>query len=455
MPNVVFDKTSDVTATLTINVSKDELDQKLKAELNKARKTANLKGFRKGKAPLSTLRKMMGNDLLSQIMDREINESLFGYIDENKVEVIFSPMPAKEQELVDIDAKNVQDVALVYDLALRPEFELKVPGKTFDKFVLLTDDDFIDERVSDLRKQLGESKEVEKGIQDNDVVTVTFTQLDEAGKPVEGGITNETKLFTDSLEDKLKEELTGKDVGFETKVDPTKVEKSSTDTYVKKYLLGLDGEEAEMPAGEFQLKVEGITRVSPAELDEEFFKKFDPSGEVTDEAGLRKRIQEDNAAGFNKQGDSMLDFQIQKELVENTKMELPTEFLKRVNEDQEQSLERFERGIRWMMIRNEYAKQHELQVTQEDISEAAASQLIGMMGGQRPEWLNDEFIDNYAARMMEDEKQRDELIYRTLETKIMESLRGEVKTKDIAITADDFNEKIKEFNEEFKESEEE
>jgi trigger factor len=453
MPNVAFEKQSDVNAQVIINLSKEELETKLKEELKKAQKTANMKGFRKGKAPMSTLRKMMGNEMLGRILDQEINESLYGYIDENKLEIIFSPMPAEQQELLDIDAKRVSDVTFAYDLALRPTFEIKLPATELDKFVLKTDDEFIEERLTGLRKQLGETKEVENDIQKNDVLNVVFTELAKVN-PKKDGVTNETKLFLDGLTEALQEELLGKDAGYTTDVDIYEVEKQSNETYVRKYLMGLE-DEAQEVGRKFRLQVVDISRNVPAELDEDFFKKFDPSGEITDEEALRVQIVEDNASGFNRQGESMLEFQIQKELVEGSEIELPTDFMQRLNAEQDQNYERFERGVRWMLIRSQYAKEKDLEVTDGDIRSAAADQLIGMMGGQRPEWLNDGFVDNYAARVMEDEKQRDELIYRTLETKIMASLREEVKTKEIGIDADAFNEKIQEFNKEFGADEEE
>lgn len=453
MPNVAFEKQSDVNAQLIINLSKEELETKLKEELKKAQKTANMKGFRKGKAPMSTLRKMMGNEMLGRILDQEINEALYGYIDENELEIIFSPMPAAQQELLDIDAKRVSDVTFAYDLALRPTFEIKMPTTELDKFVLKTDDKFIEERLTGLRKQLGETMEVDSDIQKNDVLNVSFVELDENG-PKENGVNNETKLFFDGLTEALQEKLLGKDAGYTTEVDIYEVEKNDNETYVRKYLLELEDEAQEF-GRKFRMLVIDISRNVPAELDEDFFEKFDPSGEITDEEALRAQIVKDNASGFNRQGESMLDFLIQKELVEGTEIELPTDFMQRLNAEQNQNYERFERGVRWMMIRSQYIKDKDLELTEGDIRSAAAEQLIGMMGGQRPAWLNDEFVDNYAARVMEDEKQRDELIYRTLETKIMASLREEVKTKEIQIDADAFNEKIQEFNKEFGADEEE
>lgn len=453
MPNVAFEKLNNVTANLTVTLTKEELENQLNAELKKAQKTAKMRGFRPGKTPMSTIRKMMGPELFGRILDKEINEALFGYIEDNKVDIIFSPLPAENQDQIDVNAMNVQDVSLKYELALRPEVTVSVPTKKFERLQLLTDDTFIDERLLALRRQLSESKEVESGIQENDIITVKFTEL-ENGTVKEDGITNDCKLFLDSLTEETVAVLTGKDVGFTTEVNIFEVEKDSAETYVRKYLLEV---EADTAFGDtFNMEVLSISRREPAVMDEAFFEKFDPTGEITDEAGLRQRIADENSAGFNSQGNSMVDYEVQKTLVAETEIELAHDILKRIHtEEEDQSYERFERGIRWMLIRNAYLKQEKIEVTAEDLKEATVKQLVQMMGGQRPAWLNDEFVNNYAAKVLEDEKQRNELIYNVTETKIMDSLREKIQTEDNYITSDEFNERINEFNKHYNAAEEE
>jgi trigger factor len=394
---------------------------------------------------------MMGNEIMGRFLDKEINDAMFGYIEENEIDIIFSPMPADKQEQVDVDARNVQDINLKYDLALRPDVEVKMPAKKFERLQLLTDDAFIDERLLALRRQSAESTEIDKGIQENDILTVQFTEL-EGGKPKEGGITNEAKLFLDSLTEDLLNTLKGQDVGFTTEVNIHDIEKDSAETYVRKYLLEIEEEDEFTEI--FTLEVKGISRRDPAELNEEFFKKFDATGAITDEAGLREKIAADNSDGFNRQGNSMVDFEVQKALVEETELELPLDFLKKIHDDEaDQTYERFERGIRWMLIRNAYLKQEGIEITAEDLQEATTTQLIQMMGGQRPEWLNDEVLDTYAAQVMEDEKQRRALLSQVTEAKIMASLREKIETEDNFINSDEFNKRIEDFNKEYQASE--
>ena len=102
MPNFDYDQISDNRAAIQITVTEDELKQKLNTELKKLRKQVDMKGFRKGKAPLSALRKMMGNQVLSEIVDESINTGLQEYIEDHELDLIFAPL-VKENQQLDVD----------------------------------------------------------------------------------------------------------------------------------------------------------------------------------------------------------------------------------------------------------------------------------------------------------------------------------------------------------------
>jgi len=91
----------------------------------------------------------------------------------------------------------------------------------------------------------------------------------------------------------------------------------------------------------------------------------------------------------------------------------------------------------------------------DDVRAEAVESLMGMLGGQRPDFLTDEFIDNYVGQMLQDEKQREQLSSNAIEKKIMSALRRRVDIKDKPLTADEFNDAIKAFNEENTPEEEE
>lgn len=448
MPNVTFEKTGNVTGTIAIDITKNELNERIVTELKKQRGKVNMKGFRKGKTPLSALRKMMGNQILGQELDTMIKDSLFGHIEENKIKLIFSPQPVEDKSMPMLTATKLQDITFKYDLALEPEFDLEIPTQTFDKHVLETSEAFIDEQVERLLKQAGESEEVTEGeVEENDILNVTITETG----PVEEKITSETKLHVESLSDAGKELVLGKAFGTTVAIpDIMDLEKDMTETYVKKYLLNLEDTDIDIDGKQFELTITGAGRITPAEFNEEFFTKFDASGEVTTEAQVREKIMEDNAAGFNRQGESILNYEIQKALVEGHDLELPLEIMRQINDDDpsDNDFENFQRGVKWMLIRNKYAEEADIKLEYADIKEEATNSLLSMLGGQRPDFLTDEFIDNYVQQMLQDEKQREQLSSNAIERKIMTSLRERVNTEEKPLDADAFNEMIQAFNKE-------
>lgn len=446
MANVTFEKTGNVSGRIEVAITKDELNTKLVSELKKQRGKVNIKGFRKGKTPLSTLRKMMGNQLLGQILDEEIKSALFGHIEENKIKIIFSPQPVEDDKTPMLTAGTLQDITLKYDLALEPEFTLELPTQTFDKYVLDTNDEFIDEQIGRILKQAGESEDVEEGkVEEEDILDVTFT---EAG-PVEDKITNSTKLYVDSLSDAGKKMVLGKQIGATIKVkDIMAIEKESTPAFVNKYLLGLEDAETDISGKQFEMTIDKASRTTPAEMNEDFFTKFDASGAITTEEQVREKIAEDNASGFNRQGIMMANFEIQKALVEGADIELPLDIMKEIhNEEESGSFEMFQRGVKWMLIRNKFAEEAEVKLEYADVKAEALESLMGMLGGQRPDFLTDEFVDNYVGQMLQDENQREQLSSNAIEKKIMAALREKLTLEDKPLDADAFNELIKAFNE--------
>ncbi|THH37927.1 trigger factor [Neolewinella litorea] len=445
MAEVTYEKTGPVTGRIQLFFPKEELSKKLNEELKKESKRVNIKGFRRGKTPLSALRKLMGNQVFGPLLDRTIQEELFGYIEEKELKLIFSPLPDESEEVEQISATNIKDLRLSYDLGLEPEFELKMPEQSFTKYVLDTSDEFIDELVDNLRKQRGETKDIEEGpIQEEDILDVTIQEVD-------GELTNDTKLYVDNLQDEVKEQLIGQSVGASINVDDLgQVEANASDSHVRKYLLELSEEEQDVDLNgkSFTITVNKISRLVPAELNEEFFIQFDPEGNITNEEQLRERLAEDNAKGFNAQGVSMANFEIQRALVEGNDFEVPVELMKKLSKDDDESnFEFFERGVRWMLIRNKVAAQKEIELQYEDVRAEALESLMRMLGGQRPAFLNDEFLDNYIQNMLKDEKQREELSSNAMEKKVMAAIREDLTLVEQPLSVEEFNKTIKAFNE--------
>jgi trigger factor len=82
----------EVTETLNDGLKREyafrlpasELDAKVNEKLVEARKDFQMKGFRKGKAPLPLMKKMFGKSVLGEAMQESIDEAMRSHFEEHR-----------------------------------------------------------------------------------------------------------------------------------------------------------------------------------------------------------------------------------------------------------------------------------------------------------------------------------------------------------------------------------
>ena len=67
-----FGKKSEIEQSLTISVVADDIEKQVKTKLNSAQKTAKIKGFRKGKAPLDVVKKMYEPEIRQDVINDSV-----------------------------------------------------------------------------------------------------------------------------------------------------------------------------------------------------------------------------------------------------------------------------------------------------------------------------------------------------------------------------------------------
>ncbi len=447
MSNINFEKISPSHAKLTLNISKEEIENKLKSELTKAQKTANLRGFRKGKVPMATMYKLFGNQMLMNYLDSEVDSSLKSYIEANEIRTLFYPFPAEDHEPEAIDTKTIKDLSLKYELVLMPEMEVEVPQQVFERYAVVPDLALIEEQIERIKKEAGKTAELAEGeIQDNDILQVTFTEMKD-GEALAEGVVNDCTIFFKSLHETLRTELEGKPIGYSSIVDIFEVEKDTTEQNVRSYLLEVDETTVFEPT--FELKVKGIKRMIPAELDEEFFQEYDPSGEIDSEEKLREFLIKDFKEHFDQEGRGMLKVRVQDEVVKQAEVPLDEALLRRVYDGKPDNFDRFLKSIRWVVIRNNFMLANKIEPQEGDLLAATRKRLAKMLGGSIPAWMDENVVKNFMGRIVADEKQRDELFEEVMGELVLDRMAAQATVEIKELDVDSFNAVIKAFNEEF------
>ena len=78
---------------------------------------------------------------------------------------------------------------------------------------------------------------------------------------------------------------------------------------------------------EVTFTIHEINEREPAELNQELFDKLFGEGEVKSEAEMKEKIKTDSEQQFEQQSDQKLLNDITEKLIDDTKFDLPSEFL--------------------------------------------------------------------------------------------------------------------------------
>lgn len=452
MPKIVREEKDHLNSTISITIERADYQEKFKSELNKYRKEASLKGFRKGKTPTSVLLKMFGKGIIADVVHKTLQDELFKYLEEEDIHYLGQPIPSEDQQPHDLDPKDMDDYEFKFDLGLAPKFELEGVSKlhTFSKYVPEVSDEVIDKELEEAQKRLGDRINPEEDIESNDILTIEAKEL-EGDTVKENGHNAEFSILVNNIKSEaIKELVLTKKQGDSFHANVFELE-GSTEDYVRKYLLKLEGEEEDKEINpEFELTVTEVSRLVPAKQDEEFFSKYFGDEEVRTVEESREKIREEFSNHYNRQGVALLKRDVQERLAELNALELPEEFLKRwllaTNEDAkpediEAEYGNFIKYLQWTLLRNKIAKDYELQVEPEDIQEKALEQIRGMMRGYS---LPEDMAASFVQRTLSDQKQVEKLAEEVLTDKVFDKILEEINIETETISMEAFDEKIAE-----------
>ena len=102
--NVSLQNIDKVSAQLTVKLEKADYQEKVDKSLKSFRQKAQMPGFRKGMVPMSLVKKMYGKSVIAEEVNKVLQEAVYNYIKENKVNMLGEPLPNEEkQQIIDFD----------------------------------------------------------------------------------------------------------------------------------------------------------------------------------------------------------------------------------------------------------------------------------------------------------------------------------------------------------------
>ena len=344
--NISLQNVDKVSALLTLKLEKADYQARVEKTLKTYRQKANIPGFRPGMVPMSLIKKQFGKSVLVEEVDKMMQEKVNEYIRDNKVNMLGMPLP-NEEKMKPIDFDTQEDFEFVFDIALAPEFTAEISAAdTVDYYTIEVSDELIEQQVKMYTQRAAKYDKVEQ-YEDKDMIKGLLAELDENGNTKEGGIQVEGAVMMPAYmkNDEQKAIFNGAKVNdvlvFNPAVafDNNEAELSS--------LLKIKKEEVAGVKGNFSFQVEEITRMVPAELNQELFDNVFGEGTVSSEEEFRAKIKEGIAKQFESDSDYKFLIDVREYLVNKIgKLEFPDALLKRImllnNEEKELNQELFD-----------------------------------------------------------------------------------------------------------------
>jgi trigger factor len=434
-----------LNAVLKVKVVAEDYLPKVETALKDYQKKANIPGFRPGKVPTGMIKKMYGKSILVDEINKLLNDSLYKYLNENKIEVLGNPLPKADKNTI-IDWDNQKEFEFLYEMGLAPKFKVELSPK--DKFTYQTvkiDETLVNKYVSDIAKRYGKVEPVEVS-GEGDLLNGDFVELDTNGEILAGGIFKTGSLFLERVKNvDAKKALTGLKKEDKVVVDAQKLSENAVDLAA---LLGIDKAAAEELNSKIQFTVKGISRLAEAEINQEFFNKIYGEGNVSTEEEFRAKIKDELAAMFINDSERKFYNEVVEHLMGKINFSLPNEFLKRwivaVNEKPvtpeqvDAEFESYSKGLKWQLIENKIIKENDLKVENQEVIEHTKQLIIEQFGKYNPSAISDEELNQTVQRVLSNQDEAKKIYEKLYGQKVMNLFKEKFTIENKEVPYDDF-----------------
>ena len=369
--NVTVKDTGELSAVLSVEIKAEDYQSKVEKQINDYRKKASIPGFRPGHVPASLIRKQYGKGILIEEVNHILQHAVEDHLKENQMDILGNPLPVPQ---TDIDWDTQTEFVFDFELGLAPEFSLTVDNKIKVPYYKITaDKEMVERYASDYAKRFGKMSYPES-VEEDSIIKAYIVEVEKDENAKENGISLEGTFTMDNITGKKNiSALVGSKKDSFVVLD---VNKAFNKDFSVSGLLKISDDELAASTGLFRFKIEEISKLEPAEMNQELFDKVFGEGAVDGEKGFLARIKEDAENMFIGESERKFYEDLRGVVLNKTKFDLPDEFLKKwmqtsgekpiSEEEVEKEYPNMKDGLKWQLVENKVVKDHKIEINRED-----------------------------------------------------------------------------------------
>lgn len=302
---VKVESLSKIKKKINFEIPAERVASEIDKVYEEIRKRANIKGFRKGKAPRSYVEKHYGAMMEEDVLKNLVNDTYFKTLHDEKIYPVAHPV-IESDELKKGEPFKYSATVEVY-----PEIEVKdYVGLAVEKELFVPDAAVVEARLQEMRENMAQLQPADEGhpASQGDFVTLDFTGY-VGGEPFEHGAAEDyvLELGSGRFIPGFEEQIVGMKSGDEGEIKVTFPE-----NYGSKELAGKEAT--------FRIKIKEIKIKELPQLDDEFAKEF---GEFESLDQLRAKLVEIHEKQETERIESDLRERVVKALIDKNDFEIP------------------------------------------------------------------------------------------------------------------------------------
>jgi len=433
--NITKQNIDALNAVVKVDIVAEDYQAKVAGILEDYRKKSDIPGFRKGHVPMGMVKKQYGKSVMIDEVNKLLQESLNKFLTEEKLDILGNPLPRVEDNF----SWDTESFSFEFELGLAPEFTVDLSAKKkITQYTIVADDALINKEVENLQSRYGKMNTVDI-VSETSSVTGTFVNEEKE-------INKKSTIALADIKGKANvKKFVGAKVGD---VIELKTKGLFSDDHKLEGTLGLSHDDIHGLEINVTLTVEEITETELAELDKELFDKLFTDGSVSTVSELKEKIKEDAEKQFQTQGDQQLLNSVTEYLVENTKFDLPKEFLQKwlqtagekelTSEQATAEYEKSEKGLRYQLIEGKIMKENEIKLDYQELVDYAKGFIrtqMAQFGNMNPE---EKELDDIAARILGNQDEAKRLQEQLISSKLVNFYKEKITFKTKEVTYEDF-----------------
>ena len=442
--NVTATNHDEVSALLTVTLDKSDYKEKVEKQLINYAKNAQVPGFRKGKVPLSMVRKQYEAGIAFEEINKQVSEGLNNYVTENKLRLVGQPVP---QPVDDMD-HNAESLSVGFEVGYEPEFTIDLAKYEAPHFKVEASEKEINQSIENMQKRFAEQVP-QDAIADDSTVALEISQVIEEG--AEGEHNHAPKNISIDIARKAAFELV-KSLKKDESVKVSKADLEKNEELAKE--LSFSKEEVEhLHHDQIEVKVKDFFGLNLAELNQELFDKVYGEGTIKTEEELKDKVKAELDEYFQQNADVHFVNKVLAEINEKEEVKLPETFLikwlmfsnEQVTSEAQakEILEAEKNQLKYQILEGKLMNDNEITLDYADVLGQAEQLVRNQLAMYGIHHLPDEEVQKYAADMLKDQEQVRQISSEVGMAKLKDVILEKATKKETKISHDEFLEELK------------